>query len=189
MNRLHRLADEHGQSPWLDNLNRAYLTSGELAALRDRGVRGLTSNPTIFQKAIQGSTDYDEQFRELVGAGGSVVDDYWAMVTSDIHGACDVFDEIHARTDRLDGYVSVEVDPGLAHDGPGTERAARDLHERIARANLMVKIPATLEGLPAIGRMIAEGRSTNVTLIFGLDRHQAVMDAYLDGLDELAARP
>jgi transaldolase len=189
MNRLQRLATAHGQSPWLDNLNRAYLTSGELVALRDRGVRGLTSNPTIFQKAIQGSTDYDEQFSQLVGAGGTVVDDYWTMVSSDIHGACDVFDDVYRRTDRLDGYVSVEVDPGLAHDGPGTERAARALHERLARSNLMVKIPATVEGLPAIRQMIAEGRSINVTLIFGLDRYQAVMDAYLDGLEVYAADP
>lgn len=197
MTRLIRLADKFGQSPWLDNLQRSYLTSGELAALRDRGVRGLTSNPTIFQKAISGSADYDEQFAALVGDDGrddtsddgAALDDYWAMVIDDIHGACDVFSRTYDLTDGLDGYVSVEVDPGLATDGPGTERAARELHERIHRRNLMVKIPATEAGLPAIQRMIAEGRNINVTLIFSLDRYRAVMEAYLAGLEELAADP
>lgn len=187
MNRLQILADELGQSPWLDNLKRSYLTSGELAAIRDRGVRGLTSNPSIFQKAIQGSADYDDQFRRLANADAPVIDAYWEMVFADIHGACDVFESVHTATDGLDGYVSVEVDPGLAHDGPGTERAARDLHERLRRRNLMVKIPATVAGLPAIEQMIGEGRSINVTLIFSLDRYQAVMDAYLAGLERYAS--
>ena len=189
MNRLQRLADEFGQSPWLDNLKRSYLTSGQLAAIRDSGVRGLTSNPTIFQKAIQGSADYDEQFSALAKDDHPIIDDYWAMVLADIHGACDVFSKVYDQTDGLDGYVSVEVDPGLAHDGPGTEAAARELHERLRRRNLMVKIPATLEGLPAIQQMIAEGRSINVTLIFSLDRYQAVIDAYLAGLEAFAADP
>ena len=189
MNRLHTLSAEFGQSPWLDNLKRSYLTSGELAAVRDRGVRGLTSNPSIFQKAIQGSADYDDQFRELAANDDPVIDDYWQMVFADIHGACDVFSRVYDETDAHDGYVSVEVDPGLAHDGPGTEAAARDLHERLRRRNLMVKIPATVEGLPAIRRMIAEGRNINVTLIFSLERHQAVMDAYIAGLEQLAEDP
>jgi transaldolase len=190
MNRLTALSQQFGQSPWLDNLKRSYLTSGELAAIRDRGVRGLTSNPSIFQKAIQGSPDYDKQFRALVAAGEHpVIDDYWAMVLTDIHGACDVFSRVYDESDRLDGYVSVEVDPGLAHDGPGTEDAARQLHERLRRRNLMVKIPATEPGLSPIQRMIAEGRNINVTLIFSLERYQAVMDAYIDGLTELATDP
>lgn len=189
MERLVRLADDFGQSPWLDNLKRGYLTSGELASLRDAGVRGLTSNPTIFQNAIQGSTDYDEQFRDLVGGGGTTIDHYWDLVIADIHGACDVFARTYDHTDGVDGYVSVEVDPGLAMDGPGTERAARALHERIHRRNLMVKIPGTEHGLDAIRRMIAEGRSINVTLIFSVDRYREVMAAYLDGLDELASDP
>ncbi len=184
--RLHSLYAEQGQSPWLDNLKRGYITSGELAELRDRGVRGLTSNPSIFQKAIQGSSDYDEQFIELVNAGGSVDDDYWALVIRDIHGACDVFEEVYDESDGVDGYVSVEVDPGLAHDGPGTEVAARELHERIARRNLMVKIPATAEGLAPIEQMIAEGRNVNVTLIFSLDRYAGVMEAYIRGLERFA---
>ncbi len=189
MNRLAALSQQYGQSPWLDNLKRSYLTSGELAAIRDRGVRGLTSNPSIFQKAIQGSPDYDEQFRVLAADEHPVIDDYWAMVLADIHGACDVFSRVYDESDALDGYVSVEVDPGLAHDGPGTETAARQLHERLRRRNLMVKIPATLEGLPPIQRMIAEGRSINVTLIFSLERYQAVIDAYIEGIEELAGDP
>lgn len=190
MNRLTRLSSEFGQSPWLDNLQRSYLTSGELAQFRDRGVRGLTSNPTIFQKAISGSTDYDAQFAELVSGGTRDVDEhYWELVLRDIHGACDVFHPTYVDTDGLDGYVSVEVDPGLAMDGGGTEQAARELHQRIDRPNLMVKIPATVPGLPAIQRMIAEGRNTNVTLIFSLERYEAVMEAYLTGLEELAADP
>lgn len=187
MNRLQRLTDEFGQSPWLDNLQRSYLTSGELAKMRDRGVRGLTSNPTIFQKAIQGSADYDEQFSALAADEHPVIDDYWAMVLADIHGACDVFSKVYDQTDALDGYVSVEVDPGLAHDGAGTESAARELHRKLHRRNLMVKIPATLEGLPAIRQMIAEGRNINVTLIFSLDRYDAVAEAYIAGLETYAA--
>lgn len=183
--RLRRLYDEQGQSPWLDNLRRGYLTSGELAALRDRGVRGLTSNPSIFQKAIQGSTDYDEQFASL--AGGSAVDDYWALVTDDILGACDVFAPVYESSAGVDGYVSVEVDPGLADDGPATERAARALAERIDRPNVMVKIPGTRAGLAPIEQMIAEGRNINVTLIFGLDRYAEVIEAYLRGLERLDA--
>jgi transaldolase len=158
-------------------------------AIRDSGVRGLTSNPSIFQKAIQGSSDYDEQFAEMRGLRRSIVDDYWSLVIRDIHGACDVFSKVYDQSDGIDGYVSVEVDPGLAHDGPGTEAAARDLHERIDRRNLMVKIPGTEEGLAPIEQMIAEGRSINVTLIFGLDRYRKVMEAYLSGLERLAADP
>ena len=189
MNRLQSLSDDHGQSPWLDNLKRSYLTSGELAGLRDRGVRGLTSNPSIFQKAIQGSDDYDEQFRDLAADEHPVIDDYWAMVLADIHGACDVFSRVYDETGGLDGYVSVEVDPSLAHDTVGTTEAARGLHERLNRRNLMVKIPGTAEGLPAIQQMIAEGRNINVTLIFSLERYAAVMESYLAGLEKLADDP
>ena len=187
--RIGRLYTEHGQSPWLDNLRRGYLTSGELAGLRDRGVRGLTSNPTIFQKAIQGSADYDEQFGRLAADANPVIDDYWALVLHDILGALDVFAPVYDSSEGGDGFVSVEVDPGLGHDDAGTEAAARDLHLRIARANLMVKIPATEAGLPAIRQMIAEGRNVNVTLIFSLERHRQVMEAYLDGLEAFAATP
>ena len=189
MNRLAALSQQFGQSPWLDNLKRSYLTSGELAAIRDRGVRGLTSNPSIFQKAIQGSPDYDEQFGALVAGGMSVVDSYWELVIRDIHGACDVLSKVYDHSDGVDGYVSVEVAPGLAHVGPATVAAARGLHQRINRRNLMVKIPATREGLDPIRTMIAEGRCINVTLIFSLPRYADVIEAYLSGLEQLAADP
>jgi transaldolase len=189
--RLRALFAEQGQSPWLDNLKRGYVTSGQLAGLRDQGIRGLTSNPTIFQKAIQGSADYDEQLRSLVAgaAPGSTVDHYWAMVLRDIRAALEVFAPLHEASEGGDGYVSVEVAPDLARDTRGTTLAARELHERIDRPNLMVKIPGTVEGLPAIEQMIAEGRSINVTLIFSLDRYAAVMEAYLRGLERRAATP
>ena len=184
--RLIRLYEEFGQSPWLDNLQRGYLTSGQLAQLRDRGIRGLTSNPTIFQKAIAGSADYDEQFRGLAADANATLGDYWAMVLQDINGAADVLDSVYESSDGVDGYVSVEVNPGLAHDGPGTESAARDLHERLGRRNVMVKIPATAAGVAPIRQMLSEGRNINVTLIFSLARYQDVMNAYLEGLETYA---
>ena len=187
--RLHDLYAQHGQSPWLDNLKRGYLTSGQLVAIRDSGVRGLTSNPSIFQKAIQGSAEYDEQFSAIAADDGPIIDDYWSLVIRDIHGACDVFSKVYDQSDGVDGYVSVEVAPDLAHDGPGTEAAARELHERIDRRNLMVKIPGTEEGLAPIEQMIAEGRNINVTLIFSLPRYAKVMEAYIGGLERLADNP
>ncbi len=189
MDRLAHLYHEFGQSPWLDNLKRGYITSGQLSRLVDKGIRGLTSNPTIFQKAIQGSPDYDEQFRTLAAANGPIIDDYWAMVLADVRGALDVFAALYHDSHGADGFASVEVDPGLAHDSAGTELAARDLHEQIRRPNLMVKIPATAAGVAPIQAMIAEGRNINVTLIFSLDRYQSVMDAYIRGLELLAKKP
>ncbi|MFZ9533260.1 MAG: transaldolase [Ilumatobacteraceae bacterium] len=187
MSLLRRLHSEFGQSPWLDNLRRGWITDGQLVALRDRGVRGLTSNPTIFQKAIQGSSDYDAQFASLSRANIAPVDAYWEMVLRDIDAALDVFAPVYAASDGADGFVSVEVDPGLANDGTGTLLAARLLHERVARRNVMIKIPATMEGLPAIRQLTAEGVSVNVTLIFSLERYSAVIEAFLNGLEERAA--
>jgi transaldolase len=181
--RLRQLSTEHGQSPWLDNLQRSFVTNGTLARMIDSGIRGLTSNPTIFQKAIQGSSDYDSQFAECVSRGNTAVEAYWELVISDIHGALDAFSDMHRDSNGLDGYVSVEVDPRLAHDGTGTLAAARALDDRIDRDNVMIKIPATREGIPAIRQMIADGRHVNVTLIFGLDRYVDVMNAYIDGLE------
>ncbi len=189
MDRLAHLYHEFGQSPWLDNLKRGYITSGQLSRLVDKGIRGLTSNPTIFQKAIQGSPDYDDQFRTLATVNHPIIDDYWALVLADIHGALEVFAELYHDSHGADGYVSVEVDPGLAHDGPGSERAARDLHEQIRRPNLMVKIPGTEEGIAAIQAMVAEGRNINITLIFSLDRYKKVMEAYIRGLELYAKKP
>lgn len=182
MTRLHDL-HAAGQSPWLDNLRRGYLRSGELQAYVDRGIRGITSNPSIFQKAIADSDDYDEQFTTLLADGTSVEDAYWRMVTDDITEALSVLAPVHAASGGVDGYVSVEVDPGLARDTSGTIAAARELDQRIDRPNLFVKIPATAEGVPAIETMISEGRSINVTLIFSLERYEEVMEAYLTGLE------
>jgi transaldolase len=147
----------------------------------------VTSNPTIFQKAIQGSPDYDDQFRELAGDRHPILDDYWALVLADINGALDVFAPLHDSSGGADGFASVEVAPDLAHDVEGTIAAARGLHEQIARPNLMVKIPATAEGVPAIRQMISEGRNINVTLIFSLERYAEVIEAYLSGLEQLTA--
>jgi transaldolase len=180
-----RLHDLHaaGQSPWLDNLRRGWLTDGELAAWVDRGIRGLTSNPSIFQKAISTGSDYDEQFGDLIGRGTSVTDAYWDLVTSDIEGALALLRPVYDSSDGIDGYVSVEVAPDLARDAAGTEAAARALHSGIDEPNLYVKIPATAEGVGPIRTMISEGRSINVTLIFSLDRYAEVMEAYLSGLE------
>jgi len=172
-----------GQSPWLDNLRRGWLTSGELARWVERGIRGLTSNPSIFQKAISSGPDYDEQFGDLISAGTSVGDAYWELVTADIEGALALLRPVYDATDGLDGYVSVEVAPELAHDGAGTEAAARHLHTTINEPNLYVKIPGTAAGLAPIQAMIAERHSINVTLIFSLERYTEVMEAYLGGLE------
>ncbi len=186
--RLVRLFDECGQSPWLDNLKRGFITSGQLHGILDSGIRGLTSNPTIFQKAIQGSADYDQQFRQLNAQHMSPIDSYWQLVIKDIQDASDIFQPLYQQSHSSDGFVSVEVDPNLAHDTTATQSAARLLDERVARDNVMIKIPATKEGIPVIRTMISEGRNVNVTLIFSLDRYQEVMDAYIDGLEILSAQ-
>lgn len=183
MTRLHDLFASEGQSPWLDNIRRGWLTSGELAGWVDRGVRGLTSNPSIFQKAIQGSAEYDDQFREAIVSGLDLEASYWELVTSDISAALGILRPVYDGSDGLDGYVSVEVDPGLARDAAGTEAAARTLDTRLDAPNLYIKIPATAEGLAPIRQMVAEKRSINVTLIFSLDRYAEVMESYISGLE------
>ncbi len=183
MTRLQQLFDEQDQSPWLDNLKRGWITSGELEQWVARGVRGVTSNPTIFQKAMATGDAYDAQLAELAAAGSSTVDSYWAAVTRDISDALDILAPVHESSGGLDGYVSLELAPGLARATDASIEAARHLHTTIARPNLYVKIPGTVEGLPAIQQMIAEGRSINVTLIFGLDRYDEVIESYLAGLE------
>jgi transaldolase len=181
--KLHRLYEEFRQSPWLDNLKRGYLTSGELQRFVDDGIRGITSNPTIFAKAIEGSPDYDAQFRSLIEQHRTVEDAYWDMVIEDILEALRLLRPVHEASRGEDGFVSIEVDPGIARDTDRTIAAARELHERIAQPNLFVKIPATAEGVPAVQQMISEGRSINITLIFSLDRYADVIEAYLSGLE------
>jgi transaldolase len=184
--RLHRLFDEQGQSPWIDNLNRPALRDGSLARLVEDGIRGVTSNPTIFEKAITGSDAYDEQFAELI-ARESVEQAFWDMAVDDVVAACGVLRPLYDASGGADGFVSLEVSPTLAADTEGTIRAARVLHERIGLPNLMVKIPATVEGVPAVRAMIAEGRNINVTLIFSLERYGEVIEAYLSGLEDYHA--
>jgi transaldolase len=187
MSKLDDLYATGGQSPWLDNLRRDWLADGRLAGLVAQGVRGVTSNPTIFAKAIEGQDAYDAQFRSLV-PGHSVEAAYWELVVSDIEAALEVLRPVHEESGGADGFVSLEVAPALAHDTGATVTAARSLHDRIDRPNLLVKVPGTAEGVPATRQLFAEGRSINVTLIFGLERYDEVMEAYLGGLeDHLAA--
>ncbi len=186
MTKLNDLYDEQGQSPWLDNLRRDYLTGGKLQKLVDQGIRGVTSNPTIFAKAIEGGDYYDAQFRSLLDSK-TVEESYWELVITDITDALAVLRPVHDSSDGVDGYVSLEVAPSLAHDTKGTIVSARQLHQRIHKPNLFVKIPATAEGVPAIRTMIGESRSINVTLIFSLDRYQEVMEAYVGGLEDAVA--
>jgi transaldolase len=183
MSRLDDLFGEQGQSPWLDNLRRGWLTDGELARWVDKGVRGITSNPTIFQKAIAGSAEYDDQFSASIDGGTSVDDTYWALVLDDIRNALALLRPTYDASDGLDGYVSLEVAPSLARDREGTIASARDLHARIAEPNLFVKVPATAEGVEAIRQVTSEGLSINVTLIFAIDRYEDVMEAYIAGLE------
>jgi transaldolase len=186
MTRLDDLYKECGQSPWLDNLTRGAIQSGGLAKLVESGIRGVTSNPTIFQKAMAGSDSYDDQFRELI-ARDSVEAAFWDMAIDDVTRACGILRPVHDESGGTDGFVSLEVSPALAWDTNATIEAARSLHERISLPNLFVKIPATEEGVPAIEAMISEGRNINVTLIFSLERYADVIQAYLRGLETLAA--
>jgi transaldolase len=188
MTKLQRLYDEQGQSPWLDNLTRTYLRDGTLGRLVADGIRGVTANPTIFARAIEGSDAYDEQFAARIAQGRPVLDAYWDLVADDIGDALGVLRPTFDAGGGTDGFVSVEVAPELARDTAATIAAARQLHERIAQPNLFVKIPATGEGVPAIQAMIAEGRSINITLIFSLARYAEVIDAYLSGLETFDRR-
>lgn len=185
MTKLHALYSDQGQSPWIDNLNRPSIQGGGLQRLVDSGIRGVTSNPTIFQKAMTGSDAYDEEFKRLIERD-SVEAAFWDMAVGDVTSACGILRSVYDASDGCDGFVSLEVAPNLANQTDPTIEAARNLHERISLPNLMVKIPATEEGVPAIQRMISEGRNINVTLIFSLERYEAVIEAYLSGLEALA---
>lgn len=184
MSALHSLFDIQGQSPWVDNLQRSHLRDGTLKRYIADGVRGLTSNPTIFQKSIQGGSEYDKQFASLVTNGVSTEEAYWSLVISDIQDACDVFSDLHQLSNRNDGFVSVEVDPRLALQTAATISQGKDLASRVNRPNVMIKVPATEEGLLAITELTAAGVSVNVTLIFSVDRYRHVLDAYLQGLEK-----
>ncbi|MGP8065953.1 MAG: transaldolase [Acidimicrobiales bacterium] len=186
MSKLEDLFREQRQSPWIDDLRRSYVREGGLEKLVGLGIRGVTSNPTIMTRAIEAGSDYDAQFGELVRANVPIEDAYWELVLADVVGALDILRPLYEASDGGDGFVSIEVAPGLAHDTAGTIAAARALSERVERPNVLVKIPATPEGLPAIEEAIAAGEKINVTLIFSLERYEAVIEAYLDGLERLA---
>jgi len=188
MSRLHGVAAK-GQSIWLDSISRRLLKPDGLPRMMiDDAVTGVTSNPSIFAEAIIGSTDYDEPLGEFAKGGTSTGEIYTDLVTHDIQAACDAVRPAFDRTNGVDGYVSVEVSPELAHDTQATIKEAHAWSRRIRRPNLLIKVPATEEGIPAIKRLIGDGISANVTLIFALDRYRAVMEAYLSGLETLDAQ-
>ena len=176
-----------GQSTWLDFIQRSLLTTGELGKLVERGVTGLTSNPTIFERAVTGSTDYDAPLAELVLEGKSAGESFEALTVTDIRSAADVLRPVYDATHAMDGYASLEVAPSLAHDTESTVREARRLFALLDRPNVMIKVPATPEGVPAVRTLIAEGINVNVTLIFSTDSYERVIEAYLSGLEELSA--
>ena len=175
-----------GQAIWLDFIRRSFLDSGELGDLVAKGLRGVTSNPSIFQKAITASTDYDAAVERLVGEGRSVNDIYEALAIQDIRRACDIMQPVYVSSDGLDGYVSLEVNPKLAYDTEGTVMEARRLSSLVDRPNVMIKVPATPEGIPAIETLTGEGININVTLIFSLQQYEDSAMAYIRGLEKLA---
>lgn len=178
-----------GQSFWYDNIRRSYLHDGTLRALIDEdGLRGMTSNPSIFEKAINGSDDYDAQMQTLLAEGVSeAAEIYEAMALADIQAACDLFADLYQSSGGGDGFVSLEVSPYLARDTDGTIAEARRLFAAVGRPNLMIKVPATPAGIPAIQQLISEGINVNVTLMFSMAHYEAVAQAYLAGLQQLVA--
>jgi transaldolase len=185
--RLHELA-ARGQSVWFDTLSRDLVHSGELKRMMDEdAVTGVTSNPTIFQKALSSGDAYDDDMRELLGETDDPEKIFMSLALQDIRDACDVLMPAYEAAEGADGYVSMEVLPGLAYETQGTFDQARWIAKEVERPNLMVKIPATMAGLPAIEDCIAHGTSINITLIFSLERYKAVVEAYLRGLERLVA--
>jgi len=179
---------EAGVSIWLDDLSRDRIRTGNLQELIDsKGVVGVTTNPSIFQAAMAKGSAYDGQLRELAAAGTTLEDAVFAMTTDDVRDACDILRPTHDATDGVDGRVSIEVDPRLAHDTDATVQQAIALAAAVDRPNVFIKIPAALEGISAITAVLAQGISVNVTLIFSLERYRAVMDAFLAGLEQARA--
>ena len=177
-----------GQSVWYDNIRRGLIASGELKGLIESGVTGVTANPTIFEKAIAGSTDYDDALMSLVREGKGALETYEALAMEDIRAVTDLLRPVYEGTKGADGYVSIEVSPSLAYDTEGTVAEAQRFFGTIARPNVMIKVPATPEGIPAIQRLIGQGINVNITLIFSLEAHRQVMEAYLAGLEELSSK-
>ncbi len=183
-NSLQKLAD-FGQSIWLDYIRRQMITGGELAKLiEEDGLRGVTSNPKIFDQAISGSHDYDEAIQAMASTGKSAEEIYTQLAVEDVQNATDAFRPLYDESDGQHGFVSLEVSPHLAHDSEATVTEARHLWSAVDRPNVLIKVPGTREGLPAIRRLIREGVNINVTLLFGLPRYREVADAYLSGLED-----
>jgi transaldolase len=174
-----------GQSIWLDFIRRGMISSGELRRLiEEDGVTGVTSNPSIFEKAIAESRDYDAAIRTLAQSGKSVEDIYQDLTISDIQSAADLFRPAYDRSNGADGFVSLEVSPLLAHDTAGTIDEARHLWKTLSRPNVMIKVPGTTEGIPAVRQLISEGININVTLLFGIPRYQEIVESFITGLED-----
>lgn len=186
MSTLHDLYNEYGQSVWLDFIGRDLVQSGQMQRLIELGVRGVTSNPTIFDKAISGSDAYDADLARLVAAGADTFTIYDELSRSDVAEAADLLRPLYDASDKGDGYVSIEVSPDLAYDTAGTIAEARRLWQTLNRPNIMIKVPATDEGIPAIRQLISEGINVNATLMFSLDDYDKVAFAYIEGLEARA---
>ncbi len=187
MTKLDQLASL-GQSIWYDYIRKALITSGDLKVLINQGLRGMTSNPSIFEKAISGSADYDADLKILAEEDKTVQEIYESLALKDIVMAADLFRPVYDETQGLDGYVSLEVNPDLAHDTEKTVSEGRRLFEALHRPNVMIKVPATKAGIPAIAELITSGVNVNVTLLFSVEIYKEVAEAYLNGLEGLLAR-
>jgi transaldolase/glucose-6-phosphate isomerase len=177
-----------GQSPWYDDIHRGLVRSGKLQALIAAGIRGATVNPSIFEKAVSGSADYDEEIKALLKQGLEPSEIYERLLIEDVRSAADLFRSVYDETGGLDGYASIEVSPYLAHNTQGTIEEARRFFREVARPNVMIKVPATDKGVPAIRALTSEGININITLIFGIDYYEQVMDAYISGLEDRKSR-
>ena len=185
-NSVARISD-FGQSIWLDYIRRKFISSGELKKLIDEdGLKGVTSNPAIFEEAIAKSNDYKETLESMAKTDSSANDIFWSIAIEDVQNAANLFTEVYEKTNGLDGYVSLEVSPDLALNTEGTIAEARSLWKEVDRKNVMIKVPGTKKGLPAIEQLISEGINVNATLLFGLDRYREVAEAYIAGLEKRA---
>jgi transaldolase len=188
-NPILQIEQEYGQSIWMDNLSRTIIESGELKRLiEERGIVGITSNPAIFEKAIVGNATYDADIEAGISAGKSVLEIYESLVFEDIRNACDILKPVYESSNGLDGYVSIEVPPTIADDTESTINEARRYYEQIGRENVMIKIPGTKMGLPAVEQVISEGINVNVTLLFSVDSYVETAWAYIRGLEKRAAQ-
>lgn len=186
MSRLETLHSDFKQSVWIDHLSRTWLADGSLKAWISRGCRGITSNPTIFEKCLSAEDAYDADLSKLLAEGMSVEDAYWHLVADDVAEAAEQLADVYAQSNGEDGFVSVEVSPQLARDAEATIAAAKDLRSRFAAENIYIKVPATEEGVKAMRPLISEGINLNITLIFSLERYRQVAEAYIGALEEMA---